>query len=281
MFTGFPIPIPSKCDENSSTDSGAGKNCCAALSFDYLANTISSPSNTMTTPSNNMSTPSYNMSTPSNNMSTPSNNMSTPSNNMSPPSYNMSTPSNNMSTLSNNMSTPSNNMSTPCNNMSTPSNNMSTPSNTTITPSNTTITPSVTTSPASHMPTRPHHQGSAKSMSTDSLAELSNSHGNVNLRCLRSLLSLYLDNVPLECIKGLHNHRIHSLRFLTIRRAGVTSLSDIATRCGADNSTATCNWQQLLEADFSYNPLGNIHPAIKQFNNLQVRKIIWMPMLLY
>lgn len=58
--------------------------------------------------------------------------------------------------------------------------------------------------------------------------------GHVNISCLRSLQSLYLDKVPLQCIKGLPCHSTLNLQCLTIRRAGITSLSEIVVQCGAD-----------------------------------------------
>ncbi|XP_047735665.1 uncharacterized protein LOC108669576 isoform X3 [Hyalella azteca] len=89
----------------------------------------------------------------------------------------------------------------------------------------------------------------------------------INLQCMRSLQSLNINRVPWHKIHGLSCHRSRRLRYIMMRRAGMTSLEQLAAHCCADQAQKQA-WHHLLELDVSYNPLRTLDSSVCLFPNI-------------
>ncbi|XP_047483139.1 serine/threonine-protein kinase 11-interacting protein-like isoform X4 [Penaeus chinensis] len=89
----------------------------------------------------------------------------------------------------------------------------------------------------------------------------------ISLRCFRNLQTLEMDHIPVTSMKALQTLR-PTLKSVTIVK-GLTQLSDLFIRCGADKAGEFA-WEQLQEAVLAHNALHSLDQSLKLLPNLKV-----------
>ncbi|XP_037788373.1 serine/threonine-protein kinase 11-interacting protein-like isoform X5 [Penaeus monodon] len=89
----------------------------------------------------------------------------------------------------------------------------------------------------------------------------------ISLRCFRNLQTLEMDHIPVTSMKALQTLR-PTLKSVTIVK-GLTQLSDLFIRCGADKAGEFA-WEQLQEAVLAHNALHSLDQSLKLLPSLRV-----------
>ncbi|XP_063608823.1 serine/threonine-protein kinase 11-interacting protein-like isoform X4 [Penaeus indicus] len=89
----------------------------------------------------------------------------------------------------------------------------------------------------------------------------------ISLRCFRNLQTLEMDHIPVTSMKALQTLR-PTLKSVTIVK-GLTQLSDLFIRCGADKAGEFA-WEQLQEAVLAHNALHSLDQSLKLLPSLKV-----------